>query len=158
MGITSRSKKKSQPTVEQAQSWRKIRQAPQRKPLTAVARQRRLQRWGRALGLGSILIFLAVALVGGGYYWFAHLESQALRPPSAPLKQILFDTNGVLQSSWLRQSMKISKGQGILDIDIEVLKRRDPKGLYAKAVSGEIKNFTGITAPYEEPENADAAS
>jgi len=36
--------------------------------------------------------------------------------------------------------------------DIEVLKRRDPKGLYAKAVSGEIKDFTGISAPYEEPE------
>ncbi|MEM7343049.1 MAG: sulfate adenylyltransferase subunit CysN [Chloroflexota bacterium] len=39
--------------------------------------------------------------------------------------------------------------------DIEVLKRRDPKGLYKKALSGEIKNFTGITAPYEEPENAE---
>ena len=39
--------------------------------------------------------------------------------------------------------------------DIEVLKRRDPKGLYAKALSGEIKNFTGITAPYEEPEDAE---
>lgn len=36
--------------------------------------------------------------------------------------------------------------------DIEVLKRRDPKGLYAKALRGEIKQFTGITAPYEEPE------
>lgn len=36
--------------------------------------------------------------------------------------------------------------------DLKVLKRRDPKGLYAKALSGEIKNFTGISAPYEEPE------
>ncbi len=36
--------------------------------------------------------------------------------------------------------------------DLEVLKRRDPKGLYAKALSGEIKNFTGISAPYEAPE------
>lgn len=31
--------------------------------------------------------------------------------------------------------------------------RRDPKGLYRKARRGEIKNFTGITAPYEEPDN-----
>ncbi|MHC4820756.1 MAG: adenylyl-sulfate kinase [Planctomycetota bacterium] len=37
--------------------------------------------------------------------------------------------------------------------DIEVLKVRDPKGLYAKAISGEIPNFTGISDPYEEPEN-----
>jgi bifunctional enzyme CysN/CysC len=37
--------------------------------------------------------------------------------------------------------------------DLEVLKRRDPKGLYTKALRGELKNFTGITAPYEEPLN-----
>ena len=35
--------------------------------------------------------------------------------------------------------------------DIEVVKRRDPKGLYARALAGEIKGFTGIDAPYEEP-------
>ena len=35
--------------------------------------------------------------------------------------------------------------------DIEVCKRRDPKGLYAKALAGEIKGFTGVDAPYEEP-------
>ncbi len=32
---------------------------------------------------------------------------------------------------------------------------RDPKGLYAKARKGEIKDFTGVSAPYEEPENAE---
>ena len=31
--------------------------------------------------------------------------------------------------------------------------KRDVKGLYKKALSGEIKNFTGISDPYEEPEN-----
>lgn len=36
--------------------------------------------------------------------------------------------------------------------DLEVCKRRDPKGLYAKALRGEIKNFTGISSPYEAPE------
>ncbi len=36
--------------------------------------------------------------------------------------------------------------------DLEVAKRRDPKGLYAKALRGEIKQFTGVTAPYEEPQ------
>ena len=38
---------------------------------------------------------------------------------------------------------------------IEVLIERDVKGLYKKALSGEIKNFTGISDPYEEPENAE---
>ncbi|MEA3486253.1 MAG: sulfate adenylyltransferase subunit CysN [Thermodesulfobacteriota bacterium] len=36
--------------------------------------------------------------------------------------------------------------------DLEVCKRRDPNGLYKKALSGEIKEFTGISSPYEEPQ------
>lgn len=36
-------------------------------------------------------------------------------------------------------------------IPLDVAKERDPKGLYKKAVAGEIKEFTGISAPYEEP-------
>jgi bifunctional enzyme CysN/CysC len=39
--------------------------------------------------------------------------------------------------------------------DLEVVKRRDTKGLYAKALAGEIDNFTGISSPYEEPTNAE---
>ncbi len=34
---------------------------------------------------------------------------------------------------------------------IETCEKRDPKGLYQKAKKGEIKEFTGISAPYEEP-------
>ena len=38
---------------------------------------------------------------------------------------------------------------------LEEAERRDVKGLYAKARAGEIRNFTGIDSPYEEPENAE---
>jgi len=38
---------------------------------------------------------------------------------------------------------------------VEVCEARDPKGLYKKARSGEISNFTGIDAPYEAPESPD---
>ncbi len=34
---------------------------------------------------------------------------------------------------------------------IGICQRRDPKGLYAKALRGEIKSFTGVSDPYEEP-------
>ena len=34
---------------------------------------------------------------------------------------------------------------------LDVCERRDPKGIYKKAKKGEIKEFTGISAPYEEP-------
>jgi adenylylsulfate kinase len=36
---------------------------------------------------------------------------------------------------------------------VEVCEQRDTKGLYAKARAGQIKEFTGISAPYEEPES-----
>ena len=39
-----------------------------------------------------------------------------------------------------------------VDCDIEVCKARDPKGLSQTALDGEIRNFTGISAPYEPPE------
>ena len=42
-----------------------------------------------------------------------------------------------------------------LDVSVEVCESRDPKGLYKKARSGDIPNFTGISAPYEEPTNPD---
>jgi adenylylsulfate kinase len=38
-------------------------------------------------------------------------------------------------------------------VPLEVAEQRDPKGLYKKARAGEIKDFTGISAPYEEPMN-----
>lgn len=39
--------------------------------------------------------------------------------------------------------------------DVETCEQRDPKGLYKKARDGEIKDFTGISAPYEAPDNAE---
>jgi adenylyl-sulfate kinase len=38
---------------------------------------------------------------------------------------------------------------------LEVCAKRDVKGMYAKAFKGEIANFTGVSDPYEAPENAD---
>ncbi len=42
-----------------------------------------------------------------------------------------------------------------VNTSIEECERRDVKGLYKKARAGEIKNMTGISAPYEAPENPD---
>jgi adenylylsulfate kinase len=38
-----------------------------------------------------------------------------------------------------------------IDVPLEEAEKRDPKGLYKKARAGEIKNFTGISDPYEAP-------
>ncbi|KAF2085196.1 adenylylsulfate kinase [Saccharata proteae CBS 121410] len=42
-----------------------------------------------------------------------------------------------------------------VEIPVEEAEKRDPKGLYKKARAGIIPEFTGISAPYEEPENAE---
>ncbi len=42
-----------------------------------------------------------------------------------------------------------------VDASIEACAARDPKGLYAKAMRGEIRNFTGLDSPYEPPESPD---
>jgi adenylylsulfate kinase-like enzyme len=38
---------------------------------------------------------------------------------------------------------------------LETCEARDVKGLYKRARAGEIKNYTGISSPYEVPKNAD---
>jgi adenylylsulfate kinase len=40
-----------------------------------------------------------------------------------------------------------------VDVSVEEAAKRDIKGLYQKAMQGEIQNFTGVNDPYEEPEN-----
>jgi adenylylsulfate kinase len=42
-----------------------------------------------------------------------------------------------------------------LSTDLDVCIKRDPKGLYKKALAGEIKDFTGISAPYQPPADAE---
>ncbi|RSN35033.1 adenylyl-sulfate kinase [Amycolatopsis sp. WAC 04169] len=42
-----------------------------------------------------------------------------------------------------------------VDTPLEVCEDRDPKGMYAKARAGEISGFTGVDAPYEQPESPD---
>ena len=56
----------------------------------------------------------------------------------------------------IKQTVKASSFiEVFVDTPIEECERRDVKGLYAKARNGLIKDFTGVNAPYEAPENPD---
>ncbi len=44
-----------------------------------------------------------------------------------------------------------------VECPLDTLVERDPKGLYKKAIAGEIKNFTGVSDPYEAPENPEVS-
>ena len=57
-----------------------------------------------------------------------------------------------------RQEVKAKIGNFLevfVDCPIEVLARRDVKGLYKRALAGEVGNFTGISDPYEPPVHPD---
>jgi bifunctional enzyme CysN/CysC len=49
----------------------------------------------------------------------------------------------------------ISFTEVFVDTPLAVVEARDPKGLYKRARAGEIKNFTGVSSPYEAPQDAD---
>ena len=52
-----------------------------------------------------------------------------------------------------RQMMGDRFVEAYVKASVETCEERDVKGLYAKARSGEIKEFTGVSDPYEPPEN-----
>jgi sulfate adenylyltransferase len=61
---------------------------------------------------------------------------------------------------WVRATVDAAGGPGAfllvwVSTPLEVCEARDVKGLYAKARRGEVKGFTGIDDPYEEPADAD---
>ena len=84
----------------------------------------------------------------------------------AEIANLMVDSGTVVLAAFVspykkdRENIKnIVKGVNFVEVfvntSLEECERRDVKGLYKKARAGEIKNMTGISAPYEAPENAD---
>lgn len=80
--------------------------------------------------------------------------------------KLMFDSGLIVLASFIspykkdrKRIKKLFPSDRFIEIyvkaSIESVKERDPKGLYAKASRGEIPNFTGINAPYEEPSKPD---
>src|SRR3954471_10436219 len=62
----------------------------------------------------------------------------------SPYREIRDEARAMMDGRFIETYVKAS---------VEVCEERDVKGLYAKARSGEIKEFTGVSDPYEAPEN-----
>jgi adenylyl-sulfate kinase len=62
----------------------------------------------------------------------------------SPYREIRDEARQLMDGRFIEAYVKVS---------VEVAEQRDVKGLYAKARSGEIKEFTGVSDPYEPPEN-----
>lgn len=82
------------------------------------------------------------------------------------VSKLMLDAGIVVLSAFIspfeadRQQVRSIVGTGnylevFVNTPIEVCEQRDVKGLYKKARAGEVKNFTGIDSPYEEPRNPD---
>lgn len=80
--------------------------------------------------------------------------------------KLFLDAGVVLLSAFIspfqsdRQQVKSIVGEGnyievFVDAPLEVCEQRDVKGLYKKARAGEVRNFTGISSPYEKPSDPD---
>ncbi|MBW2937447.1 adenylyl-sulfate kinase [Aureisphaera sp. CAU 1614] len=84
----------------------------------------------------------------------------------AEVAQLMVDAGLVVLSAFVspyqkdRENVKSIVGKEnfveiFVNTPIEECEKRDVKGLYAKARAGEIKDFTGVNAPYETPQNPD---
>ena len=73
-----------------------------------------------------------------------------LRRSFSPLPEWTGDVRERLRSKEKRRFIGVT-----VDAPLEVCEARDPKNLYKKARAGEIRDFTGIDAPYEPPEDAE---
>src|SRR5215211_7056962 len=62
----------------------------------------------------------------------------------SPYRELRDEARGMMDGRFIEAYVKAS---------VEVCEQRDTKGLYAKARAGEIKEFTGVSDPYEPPEN-----
>ena len=82
----------------------------------------------------------------------------------AEVAKLFYDSGTVVLSAFItplrsdREMIKAIVGADnfieiFVNTSLEECERRDVKGLYKKARKGEIKNFTGISAPFEAPEN-----
>ena len=82
------------------------------------------------------------------------------------VSKLLLDAGVIVLSAFIspfkadREQVKTIVGSSryievFVDTPLEVCEQRDVKGLYKKARTGEVKNFTGIDSPYEKPESPD---
>ncbi|KAI6139673.1 adenylylsulfate kinase [Pisolithus tinctorius] len=69
---------------------------------------------------------------------------------TAFISPYLLDRKTVRQ---LHEKANLGFVEVFVDAPLSIVEQRDPKGLYKRARAGEIKDFTGISAPYEPPEN-----
>lgn len=96
---------------------------------------------------------------------FTQEERSESNRRTAELAALLYEQGQIVICSFIsgcqkdREFARSLVGSGFflffVDCPVEVCKERDPKGLYAKAEAGELLSFTGVSLPYERPQDAE---
>jgi len=105
-------------------SWRSIRQDVSSPAMSRRGRRRRLIAWSKAAGLA-----LAVALSGWGLYevihsWTADRAALATAVRSAPVREVVLITDGVLSQKWVHDTLALPKGASLVELDLPALRDR----------------------------------
>jgi adenylylsulfate kinase len=94
----------------------------------------------------------------GAVVWFTGLSASGKSTIAEHLEKLLYErgcSTYVFDRNRIRDLVGSDRFFEIyVHCPVEVCAQRDPKGIYAKAKAGIIKEFTGISAPYEPPERA----
>ena len=94
---------------------------------------------------------------GGGGHSFAasaSIKDKAMAEIKAELLAVLVSFISPFRAERQMARERLGDGEFVeifVDTPFEECARRDPKGLYAKALRGELRNFTGVDSPYEVP-------
>jgi len=107
--------------VSKDTSWRNIKQTAPSRAVTKAARQRRLNINLKYCAYGAALLAL-VAFVGAGVWWWQNRAFGALAVPEEKLKQVYFQTDGVLTESWLKDFVALPENVGLMDVNITALR------------------------------------
>ncbi len=132
--MIGRGKEKSSSAPDGAQSWRELAGPSKRRINSPQARKRRQQKLLKLLGLFAAVLAV-VGLISFAVVKFNQRETEiSITPPSKPIEQILFDTNGVLPDAWLSKVVKIKPGMALMEADIHGLKAQlEAQGQVARA-------------------------
>ena len=122
--------RKKKTSTSSEKSWRDLQQDIGSSPMTDLARKKY---WSIILRNG-LVVALLILFAGGTYlgsvYYMKNRESLRLELPSAKLAEVLYDTNGVLDGSWLGRNLRLPNDVMMRDVDVVDLRRqllRDPQ-------------------------------
>lgn len=114
---------KAKPAQSTDTSWRKIKQRAVPRATTKTARVRRIRLSIRQMAVG-VIILAALLVVGGGVWWWQQRAFSQWAVPDSTLRNVFFQSDGVLNEAWLRSEIDFPPGVGLMDLDLASLRRQ----------------------------------